>query len=38
MSRATGTDPVLLCEREVTALVMLDWDVCALLRSGGLEA
>ncbi len=36
MSKATGTDPVALAQREVDALVTLNWDVNAILRVVGL--
>lgn len=36
LCRATGASAELLCDREVAALVAMDWGVNALLRSAGL--
>lgn len=36
MSKATATDAVVLSQREVQALVWMDWDVNAILRVVGL--
>lgn len=35
MSRATNSDPEMLADREIAALVGMDWDVNAVLRSHG---
>lgn len=36
MCRATGTTPELLADRELAALIAIDWEVQAVLRQGGL--
>ena len=38
MCRATGASPELLADRELAALIAVDWDVQAVLKSGGLVA
>lgn len=38
MSRATGARPDLLADRELAALVGIDWDVNAVLRANGLAS
>lgn len=36
MCRATGASPELLGDRELAALIAIDWEVQAVLRQGGL--
>lgn len=36
MCRATGTSPELLSDRELAALIAIDWEVQAVLKQGGL--
>lgn len=36
MCRATGASPELLSDRELAALIAIDWEVQAMLRQGGL--
>lgn len=38
MAKATGATPELLGERELAALIRLDFDINTLLRFGGLVA
>lgn len=36
MCRATNADAALLSDRELAALVAIDWEVQAVLKKGGL--
>lgn len=36
MCRATGASPELLSDRELAALIAIDWEVQAVLKQGGM--